>query len=126
MKVDQHTKLTEIQETFNKQFPHLRIEFYGRPHDPGEGTSDRDRLDHERTLGDVTKPISVHQLQFDGNMTINALESKLNEELGLHAQVFRRSGNLWLQTTATDNWTLDDANRKGGHSEELFEEQQRK
>lgn len=124
MKISPHTKLSEIQEAFNKKFPHLRIEFYTKPHDPGEGTLDRDRMDPEGTVGDVVKTVSVDQLQFDGKMAISALETQLHEELGLHAQVFRRSGNLWLQTTVTDNWTLDDANRKGGHSEELFEEQQ--
>ena len=33
----------------------------------------------------------------------------------LNVQVFRRSGNIWLQTTATDHLSLSAQNEKGGH-----------
>ncbi len=55
------------------------------------------------------------------DMSVSELEQLFLTKYGLNAQVFRRSGNLWLQTSATDHWTLAEQNRKGGHSEELFE-----
>jgi hypothetical protein len=57
-------------------------------------------------------------------MTVAELERLFVENFGLNAQVFRRSGTLWLQTSATDNWTLAEQNRKGGHSEQLAREKQ--
>ncbi len=123
MKIDQKTKLAEIQTVFIGQFPHLRIEFYKRPHEPGEATGDREKLNVDLTLEEIAKAKWTKELQIDRSMTISEFEALMYEDFGLNVQVFRRSGNLWLQTTVTDNWSLDVANTKGGHSEELFEEQ---
>jgi hypothetical protein len=123
MKIDHRTKLSEIQEAFSKVFPHLRLAFYKTPHSAGEATSDREKLDPSNAIGDVSTNLGSQHLSFDGMQSIHAFESMLATDLGLYAQVFRRSGNLWLQTTATDGWALDEANRKGGHSEELYEGQ---
>jgi hypothetical protein len=46
-------------------------------------------------------------------MTVQELERVFQEELGLFIQVFRRSGKVWLETTATDNWTLFKQNEEG-------------
>lgn len=119
MKIDQRTKLSDIQNAFNKQYTHLRLEFYKKPHEAGEGSADREKLNHDKTLGEVTKSLQVRDLHFNDHMQIKDFEALLDIDLGLHAQVFRRSGSVWLQTTATDAWTLDQANRKGRHSEVL-------
>jgi hypothetical protein len=39
----------------------------------------------------------------------------------MNIQVFRRSGMLWLQTSATDDWTLATQELKGGHSEKIYQ-----
>jgi hypothetical protein len=122
MKIDHQTRLIDIQHAFNKQFPFLRLEFYKTPHDTGEGSADRERLNQEKKLSDVTKAAVVRDLSFDKHMQVRNLESMLSTELGLYTQVFRKSGNLWLQTTATDSWTLEQANQKGRHSEEKLKE----
>ncbi|HLF63192.1 MAG TPA: hypothetical protein VI603_05555 [Saprospiraceae bacterium] len=124
MKIDHQTRLADIQDAFSKQFSHLRLEFYKKPHEAGEGSADREKLNRTRALSEVTKSPRMHELHFDSKMQISGLESMLEKEFGLYAQVFRRSGNLWLQTTATDGWTLDQANSKGRHSEELSKEEQ--
>jgi len=43
----------------------------------------------------------------------------LMDRFGLAAQVFRKSGRVWLETIRTDNWTLNDQNK---HGRELSEE----
>jgi len=58
-------------------------------------------------------------LEFDGTMKVNELEKLLKDEFSLAAQVFRKSGNIWLETTITDNWTL---NQQNSHGKELSEE----
>ena len=35
------------------------------------------------------------------------------EVYGLGVQVFRKSGNVWLETTVTDSWTLKEQNDQG-------------
>jgi hypothetical protein len=39
-------------------------------------------------------------------MKVGELEHAFNVKFGLSAQVFRKSGEIWLQTTTTDTWTL--------------------
>ena len=40
-------------------------------------------------------------------LTVETLESMFEDEFGLHVQVFRKSGETWLQTSVTDHWTLE-------------------
>jgi hypothetical protein len=41
------------------------------------------------------------------------LECLFEDQFGLFVQVFRRSGNLWLETTVTDSWSLQKQNEQG-------------
>lgn len=47
------------------------------------------------------------------NMTVNELEQLFKTKFGLNIQIFRKSGNSWLETTVTDNWTLEKQNEEG-------------
>jgi len=46
-------------------------------------------------------------------MKVIDLEKMFKNRFNLSAQVFRKSGNLWLETTMTDNWTLLQQNNHG-------------
>jgi len=41
------------------------------------------------------------------------LEICLQYEFGLPAQILRKSGNLWLETSMTNHWTLQQQNDHG-------------
>ena len=45
-------------------------------------------------------------------MKVAELENAFAKSFGFAVQVFRKSGNVWLQTTATDDWTLEEQNLK--------------
>ena len=53
------------------------------------------------------------QLHITDEMSVSELEAMFRDHYGLYVQVFRRSGRLWLETTATDNWTLSVQNKQG-------------
>ena len=44
-------------------------------------------------------------------MKVAELENDFSGQFGLQVQVFRKSGEVWLQTTKTDNWTLIEQNQ---------------
>ena len=46
-------------------------------------------------------------------MTVAEFEKRFQVEFGLNAQVFRKSGKVWLETTITDNLTLQSQNALG-------------
>lgn len=46
-------------------------------------------------------------------MKVGELEAALKDQFGLTVQVFRHSGNIWLETVLTDKWTLQQQNEHG-------------
>jgi hypothetical protein len=114
--------LRDIQKEFNTFFPYLKIEFYKGKHEEGEGSPVKDRLNPNRKLGAVRKIHSQEDLAIKDDMSVSQFEQMFLDKYDLNVQVFRKSGNLWIQTTATDHWTLAEQNRKGGASELHYKE----
>ncbi len=108
--------IREIQQEFHEKFPGLKIEFYRTSHKEHTGSSPDNQYEPEHKLGDIRKRHAEGDLTIDPMMTITDLEDQFEELFGLHVQVFRRSRTLWLQTIATDDWTLEKQNAKGMHS----------
>ena len=46
------------------------------------------------------------------------LEEIFETNFGLHVQIFRKSGKIWLETSTTDGWTLNQQNEEGKLLEE--------
>lgn len=67
----------------------------------------------DSSIAEAQKMIREGSVAITGDVKVKDLERALNTLLPLHAQVFRRSGNIWLETTMTDNWTLAQQNEHG-------------
>jgi len=112
MVVNKKTRLKELQEDFQNQFPFLKIEFYSVFHKQGEGSDKKKKLDSQLTVGEVCKLSSNESnITIDGSMKVSQLEKVFKDTFGLSVQVFRKSNNLWLQTTITDGWSLSKQNQ---------------
>ncbi len=122
MRITDQKKLVDIQREFKEKFPYLTIEFYSGRHKPGEGSPVGEKLNNQQTIGTVRQIHEEGDLQIQDDMSVRELEQQFYSKYGLNAQVFRKSGNLWMQTTSTDDWTLSQQNRKGGSSEEHYGE----
>jgi len=112
---DQKT-LADVKREFNQKFPYLKLEFFAKPHNPGEPSPKRELLDDRLSIGEVRTIHNEGDFKVDANMTVRDFENLIREKYGLNVQVFRKSANVWLQTTKTDSWTLAEQNRKGGAS----------
>lgn len=105
--------LESVQRSFNSEFPFLKLEFFSRPHDRG-GTSEKQHiLNAKRTVETCNPSITETTLSIPTAMTVQELEQVFQHELGLYVQVFRKSGRVWLETTATDTWSLHKQNAEG-------------
>ena len=113
MIINDDQKIETIQNEFHAKFEFLKLEFYKKSHAPGEGNTDKEKLDPQQKLGDVRSIHNTGDLEIDGAMSVNDMEQEFHDRYGLNVQVFRKSGELWLQTTATDDWTLEVQNTKG-------------
>lgn len=115
-------KIKDIQRAFSQMFPALKVEFFSGQHAEGEGSPMKTRLDSGLTLSQVRSAHSEGDFVVRRDMSVGQFEREFFEQFGLNIQVFRRSGNIWMQTTATDSWTLEEQNRKGDDSERFFNE----
>src|SRR5690606_18941518 len=107
LKLSDNLSISELQEQFTGMFAFLKIRLYK----VGEG-EERQQLRESKTLKEAGLK-KQGKLHIDGDITVGEFEKKLREEYGLIAQVSRRSGRVWLETTMTDNWTLNHQNEHG-------------
>lgn len=113
MIITDEKKLKDIQVEFREKFPNLKLEFYKKTHEAGEGNPDREKLSPDETIKAVRTVHTSGDLSIDGHQKVSTLETNFQEMYGLNVQVFRHSNGIWLQTTATDHWTLAEQNKKG-------------
>lgn len=113
MKISSEMRLRELQNEFNAHFPHLRIEFYGPAHKEGKPSGEAGKLDPELTVQQVRGVPLYGYMPLNGYQKVGAFEQLFARTFGLNVQVFRRSYGKWLQTWATDIWTLDEQNNRG-------------
>lgn len=64
-------------------------------------------------IDDARRQRNSGEIFLSDELTVAGLEKLFVETYGLNAQVFRKSGNVWLETTMTDNWTLKQQNDHG-------------
>ncbi len=109
--INKNEKLKDIQQQFQEHYPFLKIEFFKKSHEEGEGSKPKTQLDSNLIIGEVQKTNKEGLLHIRAITKVSELEHDLSEQFGLSVQVFRKSGNVWLQTTKTDDWTLAEQNQ---------------
>ena len=105
--------LSETQQDFNDVYRYLRLEFY-RNSEPGVA---RKHINNSVKLNAAGLKKNG-EIEISDTTVVGQLENEFLEKFGLHVQVSRKSGTIWLETTMTDNWTLKQQN---DHGRELSE-----
>ena len=103
----------QIQADFNQAFPFLKLEFFIRKNIPKRTLSLRDRVDPGIRIGGNAVLEEKSALEVNSGMKVSELERKFFELFGLSAQVYRKSGRAWIETTLTDDWSLEMQNTEG-------------
>lgn len=112
MKINGKMSVMEIKAQFRELFPLLKIEFYNKKHAHFKGSKSGDEINEALVLSKLNPDIKNGIINIDENMTVDEFETIMEKDFGLHVQVFRKSGDQWLQTSITDNWTLDKQEKK--------------
>ena len=105
--------ISEIQDEFSKMFPYLKLEFFRERSGKRLNYSANNIIRHNQKLAEGQLQPVDGMIDIKPGMTVKELENDFREEFSLAVQVFRRSGNVWLETTMTDNWTLKHQNDHG-------------
>lgn len=73
-------------------------------------------IGNDATLAEAAGLTVSGTAEFNAMSSVHAFEQMFAAQFGLNVQVFRRSGELYLETTATDDWTLGQQNAEGKSS----------
>lgn len=106
-------KVQTIKNRFNKVFPFLKLEFSTRRHKAGGATPKHALVNGKMILGEINGVMKEGIISIEPGDTVKKLEQTLQKKFGLSAQVFRKQKEVWIETTRTDNLTLDEQNQKG-------------
>jgi hypothetical protein len=101
----------DIQHQFTVHFPFLKIEFL-------KGSFERETVLKKEyaTPGGFFKRIpsleSEGEINLDLKQTVSELEEHFKEHYGVSIHIFRKAGNVWIETTLTNDWTLERQNKE--------------
>lgn len=113
LRIDHTSTIADIQKQFNHCFPYLKLQFTSQHISPGSQHVKKTILPEDTPLSKLTDVPLPSEIHIEGEMTVTDVENYFEQSTGLHAQIFRSSGNLWLITTATDQWSLNKQNQEG-------------
>jgi hypothetical protein len=111
--INDHRKIFAIQEEFNELFPYLKLEFFSKPHKHNGGSGKKSKLESSKILGECRTIHQKGKITITPSMMVRDLEQSFSNIYGLTVEVFRKSGKVWLETTHTDSWTLEEQNGQG-------------
>jgi len=111
--IDEGTSLHDVQHFFNGRFKFLKLEFMKR-----KRVHNKPAFQEEyKTFEQLNPEMEPFQLSITADMTTGQVEELFRKHTGLEPEIFRKSGKVWLRTTATDNRTLEEQNKMGEAAE---------
>lgn len=111
--IDNDQKLESIKAAFSELFPFLKLEFFKKAHSEGDSSPKSEMITEDLLVGEIRNESKEGVVELGPELKVGELEQLFEDEYGIHAQVFRKSGDLWLETSATDQWTLKEQNETG-------------
>jgi hypothetical protein len=112
LQINKGSSLKNVQRQFNAFYPFLKIEFFkkiplNQPLYKAELFSAADLVRYIDGAREGVVNIDVSRKK-----TIADVEKDFEKMLGISAHVFRKSGNVWVETTLTNDWSLEDQNEE--------------
>lgn len=105
--IENSSLATDVKKVFSACYPFLKIEIYKKPLTKSsyKKQASQKNLPLAPEIGNLSKTV----ISIEKNKTVAELENDFSI-IGLKAEVFRKSGNVWVETTLTSNWTLQQQN----------------
>ncbi len=111
--IDNNSKLSDIKKQFSEVYHFLKIEFFKKPHAENKLSLEMDKITSDKTIVMISKFEGSVIIDINKNKTVNQLEKDFWDKFRLSVQVFRKSMNMWIETSLTDAWTLERQNSEG-------------
>jgi hypothetical protein len=110
--IEDNILVEDVKTIFTNYYPFLKIELYKKPYITKHHKIKKELLASASYLNKYTQVPRKTVINIDNCITVSELENQF-AAIGLAAEVFRKSGNVWIETSLTDNWTLQQQNMEG-------------
>ena len=107
-----------IKNAFNKQFRFLKIEFFNAAHKVNEPSRSASLVKGNVELEKINPLIQEGLLTITHRQTVAEVEQSFQQYFGIPVQIFRKQGDVWIETTRTDHLTLMEQNEMGRNASE--------
>lgn len=114
IKLSSESRISEVKDSFHREFPFLKLEFFNPLANENERFHIRNLItDEYRMLGEIAGMQKPGYVRIYEHRTVAEVEHCFRDCFGLYVQVFRKSGDQWIETTSTDSRTLAEQNKEG-------------
>jgi glycerol-3-phosphate O-acyltransferase len=120
IEINDNTTIRSIQETFSDFYPYLQLEFYNRPHDKYEASSEDNLIFPGKTIGEIKQTHVSAILEIQPLSKVADIEGEFMKRFGLTIQILRKEKSHWEQTTGMDDFTIKELNEFGRSSSDEF------
>jgi len=100
-----------MQTEFEELFPYLKLEFYDHFYIEEKENEMICFFSYDLPIKSVSKKAEPKVLKIYRQMTTSQLQNAFQITFGLSVQVFRKAGNIWIQTISADKLTLEELNQ---------------
>ena len=111
--ITQETRIVDLQKGFNTFYPYLKLEFYKRPSRQNKILQKAEKINPHEQIQRITRPLKPGIVPVEPKITVSQVVEEFWKSFGLATLVFRKSGNLWIETSLTDSWSLEKQNKIG-------------
>jgi hypothetical protein len=101
----------ELKEEFSAAYPYLKISFFTKRQE-AEGAL-TEEVDPSTRLTEVSAVLKEGNINIAPTDTIIEVEQKIEKQYGLPVHIFRKQNGVWMDTTITDDLTLQEQNTWG-------------
>jgi len=107
--IDEHKPLSYFQKEFSTLFPFLKIDFF-----KASLKQEDNKNQKAQTLLPSNYMLSKNSISInvDASTTVEQLKSTILEKVGLFCLVYRKSGTMWIETSLTEDWSLERQNHE--------------
>lgn len=115
LEVSNTKTILEVQNKFSTNYPFLKIEFYDKSSNLAEH-----QVNGNKKIGEINKRHKTGTIEIHPWYKTGDIEQAFKKQYGLTVQIFRLVGEGWIETTGTDELTLEEQNEIGKKTTETL------
>lgn len=107
------SRISDLQTGFTAIYPYLKVEFFRLIITTEKFAPRRQRVEGFVPVKKFCILLEPNQFPLDKTRTISDVEDNFRQVLGLATEIYRKSGQQWIETSLTEDWTLEHQNLEG-------------